>query len=292
MGGKRSISKSNGVWNSRGFTLIELLVVVAVIGILASLLLPSVSKAKRKGQQISCVNNLRQLNLSVFLYAEDNQDRLPYNMGATEIKQMLAAGGKHNWANSLLNWELDPGNTNQTHNTEAALGAYVSRNSAVFRCPSDLVVSAVQKAAGWQMRSRTYSMNAMVGDAGQFTASGENVNNPTYHQFMKFGEFKSTSEIFVFIEEHPHSINDGYFLNRSQYLEWQDIPASWHGGAANLAYADGHVEGHQWRQASTKLAHVPDVTLLPMRIAPGDDADFQWLMKRTSVYEYHDKKPY
>jgi prepilin-type N-terminal cleavage/methylation domain-containing protein/prepilin-type processing-associated H-X9-DG protein len=278
--------------DNRGFTLIELLVVVAVIGILASLLVPTLSRAKEKGRQISCLNNARQLNLAVMLYAEDYHDKLPFNMGATEIKSMLAAGGKYNWANSLLTWELSPGNTNIAHNTDAALGSYVSKNAAVFRCPSDNVVSAVQRRAGWQNRSRSYSMNAMVGDAGQFTASGENVNNPEYHQFRKYSEFKSTADVFVFIEEHPHSINDGYFLNRAEYLEWQDLPASWHNGAANLAYADGHIESHAWRQASTRLAPVPDVALLPMKINPGEDDDFKWLLKRTSVYEHEAPKSY
>jgi prepilin-type N-terminal cleavage/methylation domain-containing protein len=61
----------------RAFTLIELLVVIAVIAIISSLLLPSVSRAKESGRRVACVNNLRQVNLAIHLYADDYNDSLP-----------------------------------------------------------------------------------------------------------------------------------------------------------------------------------------------------------------------
>lgn len=107
----------------RAFTLIELLVVIAIMAILATLLLPVLSRSKAQAYNAACVNNLRQLGIATRLYAEDNQERLP----GAEI---------------LPTQPIDP--KNPLARICDVLASYVGRtagantNSAtVFKCPLD-----------------------------------------------------------------------------------------------------------------------------------------------------------
>lgn len=270
-----------------GFTLVELLVVIAIVAILAALLFPAFSRAKGKAVTAQCLNNLRQLTLGCLLYAADAEDALPYNMGEDEIRRTVARGEYLNWNSSILNWELDADNTNTVLLTRGGLGPWVSGVPKLYRCVSDTAVSDLQAAAGWTARVRSYSMNAMAGNAGEYTASGANVNNPYYRQFFQLSQIPDAARIFLFVEEHPDSINDGYFLNRPGSYEWIDLPASYHEGAAPFAYADGHVESRRWRLGQTKPPPRPDAANLPLPVPPDARDDYRWLMSRTSIYVPH-----
>lgn len=266
-----------------GFTLIELLVVVAIIGILAAILMPALARSKSKGQGMACLNNLRQLSIATLVYTDDAADRLPYNLGQSDIVKSVAKHYYYNWTTPVMSWELDSDNTNSVLLTHGGIGPYVSRAEGVYRCPADRVVSPLQAAAGWNSRVRSISMNAMVGNAGEYTKYGANVNNPGYVQYFKLSQIAQPSQIFVFIDEHPDSINDGYFLNTHNSGTWRDLPASFHGNGANLTFADGHAERKTWRTPSTQPPPRPDAAKLPFRIPEADLADFEWLMERTSV---------
>ena len=274
------------------FTLIELLVVVAIIGILAALLLPALARAKAKGSAVYCLNNTHQLHLAWELYADDHNERLVYNLGGSSGARRLAASTNANWVNNILTWDLSPDNTNTATITEASLGSYANRAVNIYRCPSDRVLSPAQQGVGWQARIRSYSMNAMVGDAGDVSSTGSNQNNPNYVQFFKLPAIPRPANIFIFLDEHPDSIDDGYFLDQapSSYYgggldrEWIDLPASYHSRGASFSFADGHSELHHWQDPSTTPPSLPDAAQpLPKDVPANEGRDFDWVLYRMSV---------
>jgi prepilin-type N-terminal cleavage/methylation domain-containing protein/prepilin-type processing-associated H-X9-DG protein len=266
------------------FTLVELLVVIAIIAILAALLLPALAGTKGKAQAITCLNNVRQVELACLIYTDEFNDRLPYNLGENEIRFFRKENQYLNWSTPVMDWERNTDNTNSSLLTVGGIGPYTGRNPGVYKCPKDNYVSDIQSGLGWAARVRSLSMNAMVGDAGTFSQSGGNVNNPGYRQFFKVTQVPKPSEIFTFIEEHPNSLGDGYFLNRQSARQWLRLPASHHSGSAHLSFTDGHVETHKWRLAETQPPVRPGAAYLPVKVDDYEGDDFDWLMYRTSTY--------
>ncbi len=207
------------------------------------------------------------------------EDQLPYNLGMAGAAYRTPL----NWVNNVMTWGLDSDNTNIATITEASLGPFVSQGTAIYRCPSDHVVSPTQSAAGWDGRIRSYSMNAMVGNAGEFSTNGYNINNPDYVQFFKITQIPQPTEIFVFLDEHPDSINDGYFLERGYYPEWHDLPATYHNGATAFSFADGHSSLHRWTQPTTVRPPRPDAANLPIPVPANRKTDLEWVLDHMSV---------
>jgi prepilin-type N-terminal cleavage/methylation domain-containing protein/prepilin-type processing-associated H-X9-DG protein len=251
------------------FTLVELLVVIAVIAILAALLLPALPRSKASAEGIQCASNLHQLGLAWDLYSQDNADLLVDNHGVPEI---LAR--RQNWVNNVEDWVDGDDNTNLVYLQDCKLAPYLNRSTRVFKCPADR-----EKAANGD-RTRSMSMNAMVGNTGDLT----NRFNPTYVQYLKHGQINSPSATFVFLDEHCDTINDGFFVNQLDDYIWGNVPGSYHNGAVNLAFADGHQERHRWTIADTIRAPRQGAARGGFPAQP--KTDFDWLKERTSI-----KKP-
>jgi prepilin-type processing-associated H-X9-DG protein len=216
------------------------------------------------------------------MYCDDSMGYFPYNMAGAAVHTNI------NWAEDVLDWETDSDNTNTALLTGAALGPYLAQSSASYHCPSDAVLSAIQQSAGWLNRARSYSMNASIGDAGEITQGGVNTNNPGYIQFFKASSVPAAAQIFVFMEEHPDTISDGYFLNKAYPREWIRLPASYHNGGANISFADGHAELHHWQDAATKPPSEPDAAaaVLFTNLPPGQQDDFAWVIAHMTVKTY------
>jgi len=102
---KRQVSMKGLRRPGSGFTLIELLVVIAIIAILAALLLPSLARAKQKGQAVACVNNLHQMFVASHLYVEDFNGRYCLTFQVTGDNSSTISGGRRAWFNFLLPYQ-------------------------------------------------------------------------------------------------------------------------------------------------------------------------------------------
>ncbi|HWW03118.1 MAG TPA: prepilin-type N-terminal cleavage/methylation domain-containing protein [Candidatus Acidoferrum sp.] len=276
------------------FTLIELLVVIAIIAILAAMLLPALARAKSRAYATMCMSNTKQLTFAWLQYAHENSDRLAGNYGQAETYAEIAAVGAsqvypyRTWVCNNMYWTVESQITNVDLVRLACLGTYVGGNLGIFRCPADIFVSPIQRAVGWSARPRSYSMNAYFGPFNPTWTYEKNNFFTSYRQFLKLSAVVNPAERFLFLDEHPDSINDGYFLNNADpagLLYWGDMPASYHSGACGFSFADGHSEIHSWKSSATKLPvnFSPGFQQITFTAANGGFIDRDWATYRMSV---------
>jgi prepilin-type N-terminal cleavage/methylation domain-containing protein/prepilin-type processing-associated H-X9-DG protein len=224
---------------SGGFTFVELLTVIAIIAILASLVSAALNNTEGKANHITCLNNLRQLQMSWLLYVDENEDKLPLNRsipGPPNLPQL----GNRNTTNSWV--AGNPKEDLTTENIERGTLFPYTRSPLLYRCPQD---KSTVLSNNRVQRTRSYSMSAyMNGDAEGLdprvkSRSSEIINPPPTH-------------VFVLIEEHENSKWIGSFavLPKDEFPGspdvWISTPSDRHRQGCNLAFADGRVEYWKW----------------------------------------------
>ena len=265
------------------FTLIELFVTIAIIGLLATIILPALAKAKAKAWTTICLNNKYQLGIIWHLYANDNNGELAANCDSGVRAWSL------NWVAGVMSWRTEEQVTNYFYliNKQSALFASYCQRKELYKCPVDRYLSPAQKEVGFYERVRSVSMNMYLRPVNPPEGFAYRYNQGA-KLFNKLEDITqiSPAKLFVFIDEHADYLTEvqfhaPLFLGGKDFA-WPRLPASYHNGGCAFAFADGHSELKRWLVKSTiKSVYYGSRNA----VRPENDyRDLVWVYERCSTF--------
>jgi prepilin-type processing-associated H-X9-DG protein len=235
--------------------------VIAIIAILAAMLLPALSSAKKRAQSIQCLNNIKQLTLCWAMYANDNQDQVVRNWTSGDKST------PYSWI--VGDAAIDPLFIQEQNVKSGALWNY-NQSLAIYKCPSDNTHVFQTKS----LRVRSYSISTGWGWAdGTFTADANpslgNSGNKSLGKLSQATGSPGATGLSVFWDEQAsdnvdagndsatdNSIDNGAIgIYKSPTTSYWNVPGSRHNNGCNVSFADGHVEYWKWVDPWIKSAH-------------------------------------